>query len=159
MCWFRDMGRESMVAVGDHVRAVGWLSSDRPFARTEVSAEFVARLREFVRLANRSADALSFPAFAGWHTCEFCGKVHRFGNFGAPSGPALFVAPEMVGHYVELHGYTPPPELVAAVLASPLPDTPEYRAAVAGFRQLHERWWQAMLRPAEAAGVAERPRE
>jgi hypothetical protein len=48
------------------------------------------------------------------------------GNFGVPSGDLLFVAPEMVVHYIEQHGYRPPAEFVAAVFRSPLPDTEDY---------------------------------
>lgn len=142
MSWFPEMGRESMVAEGEHIRAIGWLASDQPYARGPVPAEFVARLREFVRLADDSADALYFGACAGFHTCEFCGQAHDSRNFGVPSGGILFVAPAMVAHYVEQHGYAPPVEFIAAVAASRLPDTPEYRAACSEFRELHKRWVQ-----------------
>ena len=67
MSWYPDMGCETMAARGDHVRAVGWLSSNHPFPKGPVPPEFLARLREFVRLPNHSAKALSFPAFAGLH--------------------------------------------------------------------------------------------
>jgi hypothetical protein len=39
----------------------------------------------------------------------------------------------MIAHYVTEHGYLPPPEFVAAVMACPLPGTEEYLAAVAPF--------------------------
>ena len=163
MTWYPDMSYESMVAVGNHVRAIGWLSSDHPLPQGEVPADFVARLREFVRLPRRCGEALWFPAFGGWHDCEFCGQVRGYGNIGVPSGPLLFIAPEMVGHYVEHHGYAPPPEFVAAVLASPLPGTPEYQAATADFRQRHQEWWDSYVKrwqaTAEPSPAADRPRE
>lgn len=146
MTWFPDMARESMVAEGEHVRAVGWLDSDQPYTRGPVPPEFVARLREFVRLSNASADALYFGAFGGYHTCEFCQENHDSRNFGVPAGDLLFVAPAMIGHYVEQHGYAPPAQFVAAVAASPPPDTPEYRAACAGFRELHKRRIEELVR-------------
>src|SRR5262245_9559827 len=99
MSWFPDMARESMVAEGDHVRAVGWLDSNRPYTRGPVPPEFAARLREFVRLSNASADALYFGASCGLHTCEFCQQNHDSRNFGVPAGGLLFVAPAMIGHY------------------------------------------------------------
>ena len=74
-----------------------------------------------------SARALYFGGFGGFHTCEFCGWSHGNENFGVPSGELLFVAPEMVVHYIEEHGYCPPAEFVEAVLRSPLPDTEEYQ--------------------------------
>jgi hypothetical protein len=144
--WYPDLSNEAFVAFGDHVRAVGWLSADHPYRRGAVPAEFVARLQAFVGLANRSADALYFPAFGGFHTCELCEDVHDSRNFGVPAGAVLYVAPGMVAHYVEHHGYCPPDEFIAAILASPLPGTEAYRSAVDGFRQIHERWWQEIAR-------------
>lgn len=150
MSWYQDMGHESMVAVGDHVRAVGWLSSACPFPRGELPAEFVTRLLEFVRRADHSSEVLGFPAFGGWHDCEFCGQARGYGNFGVPSGPLLFVAPEMLGHYVQQHEYAPPPEFVAAVLSSPLPGTPEYQAATAEFSRRHQEWWDSYFKRLQA---------
>jgi hypothetical protein len=46
----------------------------------------------------------------------------------------LFVAPEMVIHYVEQHKYLPPDEFILALTRSPLPGTDEYTVAVAMFR-------------------------
>src|SRR4051794_36232459 len=40
MSFFPDMGCESLVAAGNHVRAVGWLHPDHPYTQGEVSAEF-----------------------------------------------------------------------------------------------------------------------
>jgi hypothetical protein len=145
MSWYPDMGRESMVAIGEHVRAVGWLSADHPYTQGAVPTEFVDRLREFVRLASASATALYFGAFGGFHTCEFCGGAHDSRNFGVPSGEVLFVAPAMVAHYVEQHGYAPPQEFMAAVLTSPLPDTPEYQSAVRVFREIQQRWVEKLI--------------
>jgi len=144
MTWFPDMFRESMIAAGDHVRAVGWLHPDHPYSRGTESAEFVARLKEFARLASRSTEALYWGICMGFHTCEFCEKTHGHRNFGVPAGDVLFVAPEMVVHYIEQHEYVPPAEFVAAVMASPLPDTAEYCSAVEVFRNIHMRQLEEM---------------
>jgi hypothetical protein len=139
MSFFPDMGGETMIAAGDHVRAIGWLHPDHEYPRGVVPAECVARLREFVRLAGHCAEALYLPLCMGFHTCEFCQQAHGIRNLGVPAGDVLFVAPEMVAHYVEQHGYAPPPEFVAAVMESPLPGTSEYQDAVERFRQIHLR--------------------
>jgi hypothetical protein len=151
MSWYQDLDTHTMVATGDHVRAVGWLSSDHPFTRASVSAEFSARLREFVRLAADSADALYFPAFGGFHTCDLCDAFHDSRNFGVPAGELLYVAPGMVAHYVERHGYSPPAEFITAVMASPLPGTSEYQVAVAEFHRRHQEWWEAFFKRQQAA--------
>jgi hypothetical protein len=151
MSFFPDMGREALVAAGDHVRAIGWLHPDYPYSKGEVSAEFLARLKEFAARSGASAEALYFGAYRGFHTCEFCGQAHGIGNFGVPDGDLLFVAPEMVVHYIEEHGYRPPAEFVAAVLRSPLPDREEYQIITEPFWHLHRDAVQQMIQAAEAA--------
>jgi hypothetical protein len=137
MSFFPDMGPRSLMAVGDHVRAIGWLHPGHPYTKGEVPVEFLARLKEFVARSGKSAEALCFGAWGGIHTCEFCGKAHGVANFGVPCDDLLFVAPEMVVHYIEQHGYCPPAEFVAAVLRSPLPDSEEYQMITEPFWHLH----------------------
>src|SRR6266508_988065 len=103
MSFFQDMGHESIVAAGEHVRAIGWLHSNHAYTQGAVSIEFLGRLKQFVAQSSESADALYFGAFGGFHTCEFCGNAFGINNFGVPSDGLLFVAPEMVLHYVERH--------------------------------------------------------
>jgi hypothetical protein len=71
----------------------------------------------------------------GVHTCELCNSNTAGGFIGVPAGPLLYVAPEMVGHYVEAHRYVPPIEFVTAVMKAPLPGSKEYAIAVLQFRQ------------------------
>jgi hypothetical protein len=111
--------------------AVGWLEPEFPYPRGAVPPAFAARLREFARRWGESVEALEGGVAMGYHTCGFCGKAHGSGTFGVPSGDTLYWCPELVAHYVEQHGYAPPAEFVAAVMACPLPGTPEYAAAVA----------------------------
>src|SRR5262245_55142707 len=118
MSYFPDMGCESLVVAGYHVRAIGWLHPSHPYTKGEVLAEFLSRLKELTARGGDSAEALYFGALGGFHTCEFCGQAHGIGNFGVPSGDLLFVAPEMIVHYIEEHGYIPPAEFVEAVLRS-----------------------------------------
>lgn len=112
---------------------VGWLHPDHAFPRGAVAQKFVARLKEFACRWGKSIRALGWGAAGGFHTCEFCGKALASGTFGVPAGDRIFDAPEMIAHYVERHDYAPPGEFIAAVLACPLPGTPEYLAAVAPF--------------------------
>jgi hypothetical protein len=167
MSWYADLDTRTMVASGDHVRAIGWLDSDQPFAQGEVPPEFLGRLDEFVRQAGLSASALSFPAFCGVHECELCDRPadpRAFGpcgagNFGVPQGEVLYVAPELVGHYVRVHSYRPPAEFVAAVMASPLPDTHEYQTLAESFGRLHRAEWdRAFQRQIDHAGRVARER-
>jgi hypothetical protein len=88
---------------------------------------------------------LYFGAFGGLHTCEFCGRAHGINNFGVPSGDLLFVAPELVVHYIEEHGYSPPAAFVEAVLRSPLPDTEEYQLITEPFWHKHREAVERMI--------------
>jgi hypothetical protein len=151
MSFFPDMGCNSQVASGEHVRAIGWLHPDHPYRKGEVAPEFFVRLKEFAARSSDSAEALYFGAFGGFHTCEFCGGAHGIRNFGVPSGDLLFVAPEMVVHYIEQHDYCPPPEFVAAVLRSPLPDTEEYQVVTEPFWHLHRERVRRMVENAANA--------
>ncbi len=134
MSFCPEMGRKTMVASGEHVRAVGWLHPQYPFPQGTVPAMVIERLREFTQRCGESTRALDWGSFGGLHNCEFCGHFYAVGNFGVPDGPVLFVAPEMVTHYVEQHKYVPPDEFILALKRSPLPGTDEYTDAVEMFR-------------------------
>ncbi len=143
MSWYPDLGTVTLIDEGEHVRAVGWLaapswfSSKKSFPKGETSIEFLLRLYQFAKLWGDSSEALGWGMFLGVHGCELCNKFQAGGNFGVPAGELLYVAPEMITHYVEVHQYRPPVEFVTAVMNSPLPGTVEYSAAVAPFRELH----------------------
>jgi hypothetical protein len=113
--------------------SVGWLHPDHPFLQSDPAPDFLAKLKEYARRSGASARALKFGAAGGYHTCEFCGRALGTSNFGVPAGERMYYSPEMIAHYVEQHRYSPPPEFVAALMASPLPGTREYVDAVAPF--------------------------
>src|SRR5260370_27158508 len=134
MTFCRDLSRRTMVAASNYVRAVGWLATGHPYPQGRAQPAFLRRLKRFAFLWRFSTKELWWGEFRGLHTCEVCGKDKAHGNFGVPAGRLLFVAPEMVVHYVQAHRYAPPEEFVTAVLAAPLPGTAEYRAAVEPYR-------------------------
>jgi hypothetical protein len=134
MTFYPDLGNETQAAAGVVIRAVGWLHADHPYPRGDVPAAFVDRLQQFADHWAESTQTLGLPMFLGWHDCELCsGGPRGSGNFGVPAGDVLFVAPELIVHYVQAHGYAPPRAFIDAVMASPLPGTQEYQAAVAKF--------------------------
>jgi hypothetical protein len=151
MSFFPEMGCDCPVAAGGHVRAIGWRHPDHPYTKGEVPARFLARLKELVVRCAESSDALYLGASGGYHTCEFCGRAHGIGNFGVPDRDLLFLAPEMVLHYIEEHQYCPPADFVAAVLRSPLPDTEEYQVIAEPFWHLHRDMVHRMIEAAEVA--------
>jgi hypothetical protein len=94
------------------------------------------------------------------HRPARCRRSCRDGSASAapalPSGDVLFVAPEMVVHYIEEYGYCPPAEFVAAVVRSPLPDTEEYQLLTEPFWRLHKGMidCHAFARPLSSTAVS-----
>jgi hypothetical protein len=130
MTFFPDLGTETMVASGPHIRAVGWLGAVHDFPTGRLPQKCFTRLEEFAKRWGQSAISLHWPFFMGPHNCELCRNFHASGNFGVPAGAVLFVCPQMIVHYIGVHSYLPPPEFIEAVERSPLPATDEYAALV-----------------------------
>src|SRR5262245_57911764 len=57
----------------------------------------------------------------GFHQCDLClcGGESGKRNLYVPAGGVVLVAPELVAHYMNAHGYQPPDEFCAAVMACP----------------------------------------
>lgn len=97
------------------LRAVGWLEQGRPFPTGKVEVEVYARLLELLK------EPWQPSFFMGFHRCELCQYEGETGtrNLFVPADGLAFVAPEMIAHYMNAHGYRPPDEFCAAVLACP----------------------------------------
>jgi hypothetical protein len=139
MAYYPDMGQQTQCIWHDNVRAIGWLEPGHPYTEGTVPAEFLARLRDFASRSVEPTAAAGFILFGCSYTCKFCGRAQGRFNFGVPAGDLLFVAPELVVHHIEAHGYAPPQQFIDAVMTAPLPGTPEYCAAVERFRK-HREW-------------------
>lgn len=109
-------------------RNVGWLSAKHPLPRGPVPKAFA---HELMRMAEKEVQYLT----RGCHVCEFCqppidviqiepkyedvwemfrcgnGEIHVGGNDGI-----VYVAPQLIAHYVGEHQYRPPEEFIQAVL-------------------------------------------
>ena len=121
---------------GDYVRAIGWLSAEHDFPTGDVSPDLITRLTEFGDRGGGQRE-IGWGIFMGKHTCELCRAYEMASEIAVPSPNALYVAPSMLSHYIEVHRYAPPTEFATALMASPLPGTDEYRLAVAEFRRLY----------------------
>ena len=77
----------------------------------------------------------------GYHFCEFClGHTNQRAGWGGsargsrtltvPGARAVYETPQLVIHYIEAHGYQPPPEFCEAVLACPPGWSDEYVQAI-----------------------------
>lgn len=111
MTHYLDLSTSCMVEEGPHVRAVGWLNPLFPFDTGDVSPELISKLRE------HCTNPFQPMRLRGYHDCEFkldesteC-KATGLKNIWIPSANGcLYVAPEMIVHYIEVHSYRPPEE-------------------------------------------------
>lgn len=111
--------------------AVGWLKPGHDFRHGEVDDEFIRKLADL--FVNPWQPAIA----AGRHSCGFCRLTggpasFRLGNQAScseipmgvsnlwlPADGVLFVAPSLILHYMDAHGYSPPDEFRAAVMSCP----------------------------------------
>lgn len=128
--------------VAPRLRAVGWIEPGQDYRLGEVGAEFVGKLVDL--LVNPWQPAIAM----GRHRCGFCrltggpGSFHLPGRAGEsapqigasnlwlPADGFLFVAPSLILHYMDAHGYSPPDEFQTAVLACPPMRSMDYLKAV-----------------------------
>ena len=137
MTYFADL--ESCTYFSDDpapaLRSVGWLEDGHAYTKGAVAPEDV-------RALERLAVGTWQPMYAaGWHNCSLCGKTDEddpyfrkidgeekllgVDNIFVPSGDVMYVAPTLILHYIEAHGYKPPDEFLRAVRATD-PSKPEY---------------------------------
>ena len=117
---------------GDFVRSVGWLEAGHPYQRGPVPDEFLVSLKRHV------AEAYQFALSVGVHHCSLCpeGKAQAGKlNLMIPTSRLLYVAPELIVHYIEDHGYQPPQEFIEAVLACPEQESEEYMKLLEPFER------------------------
>lgn len=89
------------------MRTVGWLGLRHGMQGTEQAPMTGVELRQ-LRAATQRLGSVTL----GWHTCEFCSTFDGNGEyrFYLPDG-SVYVAPMMLMHYIEHHGYRPPRQL------------------------------------------------
>jgi hypothetical protein len=107
--------------------AIGWLEPEHEYSRGTVQADFFRALVHLLIAPWQPAVA------AGRHTCRLCRftggpSALQYGdlaikvgaaNLFVPSATCIFVAPSLVAHYIDSHGYAPPAEYQQAVLSCP----------------------------------------
>jgi hypothetical protein len=135
MAWYEDLAPCDYFGAerAPQLRAVGWLERGRPFPTGTVAAEVYARLVELVK------EPWQPGIFMGFHRCDLCMYEGLSGkrNLFVPAGDKAFVCPELVTHYMNAHGYRPPDEFCAAVLACPpMRSMPYLKALLAAARLL-----------------------
>jgi hypothetical protein len=115
MTYYPDLSRcDYFGAIDLPLVAIGWLENGRPVPTGEVPEQVFEQLRELLR------EPWGPVVFAGWHDCDLC--VYRYGpskmrtnpstvgfkNVFVPGGGKIYVAPELILHYIDQHVMGPP---------------------------------------------------
>ena len=122
--WIEDFSPYTEFA---RIVAVGWLERGCQYSTGQVSAEVFSKLRDFF------VDPWQPAVAAGAHQCDLC--LHEPEKAGAnnlfvPGDQRLYVAPELILHYMNAHQYRPGNEFCDAVLRCPPMKSTEYRRAI-----------------------------
>ncbi|MEO3784032.1 hypothetical protein ABGB12_11920 [Actinocorallia sp. B10E7] len=95
---------------------VGWLERGHPYEMGPVPAELVGTLADITAIQQVN------PRL-GIHECDLCDEPQRLPLLGTSEiripghHDVVYAAPNLIVHYVAAHGYRPPAEFIAAVLA------------------------------------------
>jgi hypothetical protein len=115
-----------------------------------------SRLRKLLTLLQKPWEP---EHFMGYHTCEFCPggtrqkddrwcRIERYGfmvhfgvtNLFVPGENCVYVAPSMLAHYIDVHGYEPPEVFWEAVMNCPEMGSDAYRQALTANGPADDYW-------------------
>ena len=102
--------------------SVGWLEGDdMTYNHGETPKELVSLLKGY-KTQNR---------MMGSHKCEYCSQYgtsipNGNGEIWVFNGDKFYIAPYLIIHYIEKHGYKPPQEFIEAVMNGFMPHSPGY---------------------------------
>ena len=157
MVWYTDLTPLDDSDPDDGLRAVGWLERGQSFITGQVDPAVYARLVELLK--NPWEPSIT----RGFHECDLCLYRGEPGkrNLYVPTGGVVLVAPELIAHYMNAHGYRPPDEFCAAVLTCPpMRSVSYFKALMAGARTFMLAVTRASpSEHAEPGAAADRPRE
>ena len=103
--------------------ALGWLEEGHPYQIGSVAEPFYLRLKELFN------DPWQPVICMGIHKCPFCQFDEACGtnNLFVPFDGDIFVAPELIQHYVSCHHYQPPDNFIGAIQECPDTNSMEYK--------------------------------
>lgn len=107
--------------------AVGWLARGDQHPTGPVAPGVFAKLEALLTEPWQPAVA------GGSHPCDLCVfRAEKWGvnNVFVPGDGRVYVAPELILHYMNAHQYQPPPEFCEAVLSCPSMRSVAYRRAL-----------------------------
>jgi hypothetical protein len=136
MAWFEDGAACTYFGsdLSSCLRAVGWLAKRKPFTTGPMDRPAYDKLEELRKgFLQARWRWLLFNHFLGYHECDLCSESNAaegIKNLFIPGPGFIFVAPELILHYIKAHAYQPPFEFSQAVLACPPVPSAAYLEAV-----------------------------
>lgn len=124
------------------LRAVGWLEPGYTYSKGDVDRGVFEKLCD---LLQKPWSPVHFFGIQGCGFCRFTGgkptQLQRKSgivqipgnsvlNLFVPANDVIYVAPELIAHYIDAHGYRPPYEFIEAVLLCPKMSSKEYFGAI-----------------------------
>lgn len=112
------------------LRAVGWLGTECEFPTGKISQQFFNKLHD---LAENPWQPI---ASAGFHVCELCQfqdyehTARGTSNLFIPFNGVIYVAPELIVHYINVHYYLPPVVFLDAVMQCPDMQSMDYKKSL-----------------------------
>jgi hypothetical protein len=143
LSYFEDLSPYTYYHSGirENTLNIGWLDVAYPYQRGELPISFVENLWNFVQIR--------LIRLRGFHVCNLCSEkvvsplVVNKGDVDFKLGDAeirvlgengkIYAAPNLIYHYITVHGYQPPDEFVQAVLKGPNPGSEVYSKFIAEF--------------------------
>lgn len=147
--------------------AVGWLDPAYPFPRGKVPDDVLKKLAAILR----DPDFWQPVCARGFLLCGFCNidtsnldrELERLrivyeglsvtpigiGNLFVPGNKRVYIAPEMILHYILAHGYKPPEEFCIAVRACPPMGSTAFAIATQRAGPRAFRWYEFPGRPVQ----------
>ena len=88
-----------------NIYAWGWLGNFTPKSKNKMPQDLI----ELIKYAQPVNYCM------GEHTCEICNNHQFNGSIKILHNNKLYICPSNVHHYIELHDYCPPPEVIEAL--------------------------------------------
>lgn len=132
MTYYQDLEPNNYFQLANDVRliSIGWLNNDFDFPTGFVTWNFFSKLCELAQ--NPWQPFL----FRGYHHCELCQFPNHQETYKAsnnlfiPFNNVIYVAPEMILHYINVHHYLPPAVFIEAVIQCPDMRSMEYKKSI-----------------------------
>lgn len=125
MSAYRDLSPwGELPVIADNILAVGWLDNSVTYPRGPTPESVYRRLQSFAQKPWQPFIACGYYECG---LCQFAGEQRGTNNLYIPFNGKIYVAPELITHYINAHFYQPPTVFCEAVIECPAMDSMDYK--------------------------------